>query len=196
MVSPFPPVARAASRVGLILLAPDGSPRLRTAALAALGSRCRPIVVVAEHADTALADLPVVGVAPTDRSPGGIVRAGLDALERHRLSGVVIARTDHPLLGAALYDTLVARHCATGRPIAAALCNGRTGLPAYFSAPLFPALRTLPFDQDCRTLLRANPALVATVACPEADWEMEMPDSRRRPATTRADLRPTLALSR
>jgi len=78
--------------------------------------------------------------------------------------GVIIALADQPNLSAAHFLRLVEAHGRTGRPIVASLCRGALVPPAFFASECVPALLRLEGDAGARSLFKAHPDELATVA--------------------------------
>jgi molybdenum cofactor cytidylyltransferase len=198
--------------IGLILLAAGGSKRLgrpkqllrvdgqaliRHATQAALGSRCRPVVVVLGAATTEclaqIADLPVCTVLNDRWEEGmaGSIQAGLDALlaEAPQITSVIVCLCDQPRLTSFVLDALIAAHLETGKPVVASAYGGVLGAPALFAASCFPELRALTGDQGARRLFNSRPGDVATVPFEggaadidtEADLDYLRPEKEERP---------------
>ncbi len=184
--------------VGLILLAAGGSSRLgrpkqlierrgqtliRHAAQAALGSGCRPIVVVlgaaAEACRAQLANLAPLQICVNNewrRGIGSSLRSGLDAIcAQHRLGGVVIMLVDQPLVDAPAIDALLAAWRASRSAIVAAAYAGTVGVPALFSAELFDALRALPDESGAKCVIQRFEPQVQRVPLPGAALDVDAP---------------------
>ena len=165
------------TQVGLILLAAGGSRRLgspkqlvtdaegrslvRRAAETALGSACRPVVVVlgaaAEAVQAEIAGLPLtVSVNPEWQTGlASSLKAGLNMLaEAHALDAVVVMLCDQPQVTSALLDSLVAAHAGTGHEIVACEYDGVLGVPALFGRMLFGTLAALAGDEGARKVIK------------------------------------------
>lgn len=161
------------------LLAYRQRPLIHHAASALLASACRPVLVVlgaaADDARAALGDLPVEIVA-NPRWAGGVgtsIAAGIGAAAARGASGAVLALVDQVLVTGAMIDRLLAARDRTGCPIVASRYADTVGVPAYFAAATFPALRALAPDQGCKSLILAAGDQAAQVDCPEAETDVD-----------------------
>lgn len=155
---------------------------VRRAAEAALGSRCRPVVVVtgasADAVEEALAGLDV-GIVRNSRWADGIgtsIGAGISLLSGMPVDAVVISLADQPRLAAADYDGLVELHQRTGCAVVASEYSGTLGVPALFARSCFDDLLSLPPGQGCKAVILARPeGAVARRACPNAAIDVDTP---------------------
>lgn len=184
--------------VGLVILAAGASTRLgrpkqllpyrgrsllRHAAETAVGSTCRPILVVigAHAAELAgeVSDLPV-HVVENPRWPRGMgtsLRAGLEALEAvgPEVGAVVITLCDQPLLSTAIIDSLVRAHRDSGRPIVASEYGGVLGAPALFDRILFGELLTPKDAGGAKEIIARHRADVCSVPFPGGAIDIDTP---------------------
>lgn len=193
-----PDLKKSVKQVGLILLAAGGSRRLgspkqlvtdaegqslvRRAAETALGSACRPVVVVlgasAEAVEAEIAGLPVTAALNAEWRTGlaSSIRAGLAALtEAHTLDAVVVMLCDQPQVTSALLDALITAHADTGHEIAACEYGGALGVPALFGRPLFDALTSLTGDEGARRVIKNYAGPVTRVPFPEGVFDIDTP---------------------
>ena len=157
-----------------------GQPLVRHAALAALGSQCRPVIIVCgafeEMVRAALSDLPVT-IAPNplwEKGIGTSIQAGLSALPE-TASAAILTLGDLPLLTAATYDHLASLHRGTGKPIVAAEYAETVGVPVLFARSAFGDLMRLQPDQGCKGIILRNSAEAIRMACPEAEVDVDTP---------------------
>src|SRR5512137_2027685 len=129
------------------LLEVDGRSLLRGAALTALSSSCRPVIVVlGAHADRVgreLLGLDVTVVRNEDWEDGlgSSVRCGIEAVRREPgVGSVVLMLCDQPLVTPALIEQLVAAHRQGGATIVACEYAGTVGVPALFDRSVFDEL--------------------------------------------------------
>jgi molybdenum cofactor cytidylyltransferase len=168
------------------LLLHRGRPLVARAAAMLQASACRPVlVVIGAHAPelrAALATLPVETV-DNPRWAEGVgtsIAAGIAAAVARGVAGVVLALADQVLVTGKTIDRLLAAQAATQRPIVASRYAGTVGVPAYFSAAVFPQLLALGPDQGCKGLILAAGAQAAQVDCPEAEADVDTPEDYQR----------------
>lgn len=193
----------AVSRVGLLLLAAGGSRRLgsakqlaadstgrtlvRRAAETALGSACRPVVVVLgalpEEVKAELTGLPLtLAVNPEWRTGlASSLRAGLTALTQETpLDAVIVMLCDQPAVTSALLDSLIESHRSTGHQIVACEYGGALGAPALFGQPLFGALLALTGDEGARRIIQAYDGPVTRLPFPAGLFDIDTPEDAQR----------------
>jgi molybdenum cofactor cytidylyltransferase len=163
----------------------DGRPIVRRVAEAALGSRSRPVVVVAGHARSAVeAALAGLGVelAFNPEFASGIassLRAGLAAMPRD-IEGALVLLGDMPWIESRLIDALIDAFLARKDALAAIpLHEGRRGNPVLLGRGLFDAAMRLEGDEGARRLIGALSAdEVVEVAAPDlgAIFDIDTPD--------------------
>lgn len=138
-----------------------GEPMVRRVAKAALGSRCREVIVVlGTHADIyrpLLNSLDVRIVLNPDPSEGmgSSIRTGVQATSPKAV-GVVILLADQPLVTSDAIDAVIAAALAGHRPVAASAYAGTLGPPIYFGRALFPELLALSGDRGARSVIEAH----------------------------------------
>ncbi|MDR7523252.1 MAG: nucleotidyltransferase family protein [Armatimonadota bacterium] len=149
-----------------------GTPMIRRAAQAALGSRCREVIVVlGAHADVyrpLLDGLDVRLVVNPDPAEGmgSSIRTGVEAVSPEA-TGVVILLADQPLVGAEVIDRLIETAVTERRRIVASAYHGTVGPPVYFDRALFLELLTLEGDRGARSVIEAHPQEGVAIAIPE-----------------------------
>jgi molybdenum cofactor cytidylyltransferase len=193
---PDSPNAPGNAGIALILLAAGASTRLgrpkqlllfrgrsllRHATETALGSVCRPVVVVlgalADPLQTELTALPVT-VAMNPAWAEGMaksIRAGLKEVSSKTPGpdAVVIMLCDQPLITAGMLDRLVIMHRSSGMGIVASEYKGALGAPALFARRYFPDLGALEGDQGARRIIVNHKADLARISLPEAAFDVD-----------------------
>jgi molybdenum cofactor cytidylyltransferase len=177
------------------LLEYHGRPLLRHSVEQALGSGCRPIVVVlgadADACRAAIQDLPVETVINDDwmQGMGSSIRAGmaalasLGAITEGAAGAVVITLCDQPLITSAFLDRLVDVHREQQAPMVAAAYDDRPGVPGLFARALFPRLAALDGQAGAKALLQAAGAAdgtLVTIPAPQAALDIDTPDDYAR----------------
>jgi molybdenum cofactor cytidylyltransferase len=172
------------------LLEYHGRPLLRHSVEQALGSHCRPVVVVlgadAEACRAAIQGLPVETVLNEEwmQGMGSSIRAGVAALTA-RATGpepeaVVIALCDQPLISSAFFDRLAQLHRDEQAPMVAASYDDRPGVPALFARALFPRLAAIEVQAGAKALLHAAGGELLTIPAPQAAMDIDTPDDYAR----------------
>ncbi len=158
----------ATATVAAIVLCSESETHVRRAALAALASLCRPVVIAAhcDHARNELTGLPVEIVV-------GSVAPALEAALKSapHLDAVVLLRCEQTFVTAGSIRRLLAAFQHGRVPIAAAASGKSVGLPAIFAKSLFAKLIGLRADEDPGPVVRENPDQVIPVQMPEAASE-------------------------
>jgi molybdenum cofactor cytidylyltransferase len=185
--------AGASARMGVPkqLLRYDGETLLRRAVRVALGSRCRPAVVVLGAQAAALRG-EVVGaqVAVNQAWAEGIaasIRCGLRALAvatAEPLAATVLLLCDQPFVTSAFIDRLLETY-EMKRPLLVAAeyeADGeRTrGVPALFSRALFSELLDLRGAEGAKHVIKRHATEAAFIAAPEAAFDVDTPEDYRR----------------
>jgi molybdenum cofactor cytidylyltransferase len=171
---------------GLIILAAGGSRRmgrpkqllpwnegslLRHAAITALATPCRPIVIVlgceAEACQRDLSGLDVeVAFNPDwEAGMGRSVSVGIATLEKLRpdISGALLMLVDQPSLTASSLSFLLERWADSQQTLVATKYGELAGVPAIFDRQFFPQLRALNADRGARDLIASHRDLVSAV---------------------------------
>jgi CTP:molybdopterin cytidylyltransferase MocA len=179
--------AGASTRLGYPkqLVAHEGEPLVRRAALAARDAGARPVLVVlgagAATIAPALDALP--GVQPivhADWADGlaSSLGAGLRALEEacrdEPCDGVLVTLGDQPLVDADALRRLLDAFAAGARVVAARYADA-LGAPAVFGREHLPALCTLEGDHGAGRWLRAHRALTTEVPMETAALDVDTP---------------------
>jgi len=152
-----------------------GRPIVRWVAEAALGSRARPVIVVAGHArgpvETALAGLPLTFVFNPDFATGiaSSLKAGLFAAPNDA-AGAIILLGDMPEIRSDTIDAILAAFEKNPAALAAAPTHGgRRGNPVLLGRALFARVKSLEGDEGARRLISAaDPSRVVEIAFADA----------------------------
>ena len=180
---------------GLVLLAAGGSTRMgrpkqlieidgvtlvRRAALAALASPAKPVVVVlganAPSIRPQLADLAITVIEYADWADGmgGSLRCGVQTLiaAAPHLGAIIVALADQPHFTEKLVGQLLARQRISGKSIVASSHGDHLGPPVLFLRRHFAVLLALSGDAGARSILQAHASDVAKLSVPdEADLD-------------------------
>lgn len=178
--------AGSASRYGSAkqLLPIDGEPMVRRAALAALHSGARLLVVTGAHAaavEAALAGLPLELLHNPDWEQG--MGGSIGCAFRHiglSSSASLVLLADQPRVGAdELLRLIDAGQRMPGRIIAAD--HGTLlGPPCLFPQRWYPELAALSGPQGARRLLQKHAAEVESLPLPQATADIDTPEDYRR----------------
>lgn len=170
------------------LLDYHGRPLLRHSVEQALGSHCRPIVVVlgsdAEACRAAIHGLAVEAVFNEDwgQGMGSSIRAGIAAVQERAptASAVVIALCDQPLISSTFFDRLVRTHIEQESAMVAAAYDDHPGVPALFGRSLFSRLAALDVHAGAKALLQAAGGELVTIPAPLAALDVDTPEDYAR----------------
>ena len=147
--------------------------------LGAEAERCRAAIAQAR-----LAAPPVVVVNPQWHS-GVASSIAVGVAEAARLDppceAVLIMTCDQPGVRAAHLRRLVDEARASGLPLAASGYAGTVGVPALFARDVWSELRALDGDTGAKRVLTRPKARVAVVHCAEAEPDVDVDPSARRP---------------
>lgn len=186
--------AGSSSRMGTPkqLLRFRGRTLLRSAALAALGAGCRPVVVVtgahSERVRGELAGLDVLEVfnALWETGMASSVRAGLSSLLEADagVSAVVLMLCDQPLVTGEVVAGLVAAHRSQGSALVASQYGEDFGVPALFGRPLFAELARLEGGGGAKQVIKRHAHGAHFVPFPEGEIDLDTPDDLSRLLST------------
>ena len=181
--------AGASARMGRTKqLLPYGDETLvRWAVRMALGSVCRPVLVVlgarSELIGAELADLPVQLLENRQwaEGMGSSVRCGIrGALALHSdLDAIVLLLADQPQVTAKTINQLVETAKRTTQPIIASAYANTLGVPALFTRNTFDELTSLPSEWGAKKLIAHGGDRVVAVPAPEAAWDVDTPQNYR-----------------
>jgi molybdenum cofactor cytidylyltransferase len=175
--------AGASTRMGVPkqLLPYRGRTLVLHAVEAALGSTCRPVVVVlGAKADQIQPEVEGFSVQIVQNPHwaeglGSSIRAGVEAL----VSGadppeaVVLALCDQPLVCSDDIQALATAYTSTKHPIIASQYAGTLGVPALFAQPVLLELLRLAGDAGARQVIQRHLATVWPVPCPHAAVDLD-----------------------
>ena len=162
-----------------------GQPLIRRVAENALASACHPVVVVVGAHAAAIRQalsgcaVQIVENPRWQEGMGTSIQAGLSALPP-AVDCAILTLGDQPLITASLLDQLIRLHADTGKPIVTAEYAGTVGVPVLFARQYFPALMSLEPDKGCKGVILKNRANAATMACPEAEADIDTPEDYTR----------------
>ncbi len=175
--------AGASKRMGVPkqLLRHRGRTLIRHAVEAALGSTCRPVVIVlgANAGEIQLeVERPLVQIVQNPHWTEGLsssIRAGIEALafSADPPEAAVLSLCDQPLVCSDDIEALVTAYRSTKRPIIASEYADTLGVPALFAQPVFPELLSLTGDAGAKQVIQRNLPTVWPVPCPHAAFDLD-----------------------
>lgn len=178
--------AGSASRYGSAkqLLPVNGEPMVRRAALAALQTDARLLVVTGAHAgavEAALAGLPLELLHNPDweQGLGGSIACAFRRIGRSSSASLVFL-ADQPQIGAAELQQLIDAHERRPELIIAADHGPTLGPPCLFPQRWYAELAALSGPQGARLLLQKHAAEVETLPLPQAAIDIDTPEDYRR----------------
>jgi molybdenum cofactor cytidylyltransferase len=109
---------------------------------------------------------------------GGSVKIGLEKLIEAdgNLERVIVMVCDQPFVSANLLGKLISKYEETNAPIVACEYENTLGVPALFSANIFPDLLTLEPSHGAKTLLKKHRQRVISVEFPEGAFDIDTPE--------------------
>ncbi len=172
------------------LLRFGGETLLRRAVSAALGSRCRTVVVVlGAHADELRGEAAGAHVAFNEEWAEGMsssIRCGLRALETATsgpADAALLMLCDQPFVTSAVINRLLEAYEETRPPLVASRYEARGestfGVPALFSRELFRELMELRGAEGAKRVIRQHSSEALVVAAPEAAFDVDTPEDYR-----------------
>lgn len=189
--------------IGLIILAAGASKRLgepkqllnfkgetflRRAALEAVESVCRIVVVVfganAEKFEYSIKDLEIFPVGNNDWESGmrTSIRAGIEKISEidKEISGAIIAVCDQPFVTREIFDELAKTFKRNDALIVASSYAETVGVPALFSRKLFPDLKNLDERGGAKSLIRKYIDKTITINFPDGAIDIDTPEDFER----------------
>ena len=162
----------------------EGSSLLKRVTLAALGAKCRPVVVVTgAHAELSRRELEGLDMqeafnASWETGMASSVRTGIECLVKMEanIAGAVLLLCDQPHVTADMISTLVATHHVTGKPVIASAYAGSFGVPAFFSRTLFKELTQLEGTSGAKEIIKRHASEAHFLPFPEGGVDVDTPD--------------------
>lgn len=162
-----------------------GESLLRRAARLAVEAGCAPVFVVlgydAERMRPELNGLAVQTLTNEDwaEGMGASVRCGVAAAQAAAAGGVLLLVCDQVRLSVEHLRALLARHRETRAIVTASAYDGRAGVPAVFSAQLFPELLQIHGDRGARQVIEYYADAVQVVDWAEGALDLDSPKQLR-----------------
>ncbi len=172
------------------LLKYGGETLLGRAARAALGTGCRPVVIVlGSHTDAMFEEAAATGarvVVNEDWAEGmaSSIRCGLLELEAlAEVDAALLTLCDQPLVTAEVLTRLVEAYRRNRSPLVASEYVSRgeraRGVPALFGRGLFAELTGLKGAEGARRVIARHAEAASVIAVPEAAFDVDTPDDYR-----------------
>jgi molybdenum cofactor cytidylyltransferase len=170
------------------LLPLGASTLLGTVLASALGAHLDEVVLVlgadadliAAAVDTAA--VRIVVAADHAEGMGASLRTGVAALGPE-VERVAVLLGDQPRVTPELVDAVLDRHLRSGLPAAAVSAGGVLQPPVVVDRRLWPRLLAARGDSGLRSVLRADPGMVATLSVEGVTVDVDTPDDYRRVLT-------------
>jgi molybdenum cofactor cytidylyltransferase len=134
-------------------------------------------------AEVASAGADAVPNPDPDRGQLSSLLAGLDAVDRPGVDGVLVTLVDVPLVRATTVAALLARAAVSPAPILRVACRGAHGHPVIFTRPVFAALRAADPAAGARPVMRAFTVENVEVDDPGILRDVDTPDDYDRLVT-------------
>ena len=117
-----------------------------------------------------------------EKGMGGSLKIGLEKLFEadENLEGVIITVCDQPFVSADLLEKLITKYEETKALIVACEYENTLGVPALFSAKLFPELLALEFSHGAKTLIKKHREQVVSVEFPEGAFDIDTPEDYQK----------------
>jgi len=159
---------------------------LERAVEAALGSGCKPVIVVL-GANAGLIDIAVNGdvklVHNPDWSEGmaSSIRTGINELKKYNdADGVLIMLCDQPFVDKELIAAMQTRQQQTGKAIVACSYGNTIGVPAMLNKSLFPELLLLKGNEGAKHILKDRPQELTIIPFEKGMVDIDTPDDYTR----------------
>ena len=109
---------------------------------------------------------------------GGSIVTGLKALQKHRsnLEGVLITLVDQPLITTTHLSEIIEKFKKNNTPLVAAAYGNTLGVPALFSADLFPRLLTLSGKEGAKKIIHQVRDKLTKWPLPVAKIDLDTPE--------------------
>lgn len=165
-----------------------GESLLRRAALAALNSGCRPVIVVTgAHAELSRREFEGLDVREVlntlwESGMASSIRAGVEALisADPNAAAAVLLLCDQPHITTDIINALVAAHSTTGRPVIASTYGGSFGVPALFSRTLFAELAQLEGTAGAKQVIKRHASDAHFLPFDGGEVDVDTPDDFSR----------------
>lgn len=177
------------------LMAYQGRTLLDNVVEAALNSCCNHVVAVLgsdfELVKKSISnpEVEIVENVHWQKGMSASIVCGIDYLNTayDSIEAVVVCVCDQPFITSAIIDGLVAEYARKKNPIIASRYAGIYGVPALFSADLFPELLSLSGNRGASGIIKAHMDEVAAVDFPQGqmdidtgeDWDKLLKEGRR-----------------
>ncbi len=117
-----------------------------------------------------------------EKGMGGSVKVGLERLLENSadLRDAIIMVCDQPFVSADLLEKIIAEYQKTNATIVACEYENISGVPALFSAKLFPELLALEPSEGAKTLIKKYCAETVSVPFPERAFDIDTPADYER----------------
>lgn len=182
--------------IGIIILAAGASTRLGQAkqlliyqehslifntVKVAVNSGCEPIVVVlGAYADLIfpeISNFPVKIVKNCDWQEGinTSIKVGINSLKatQENIESVVLMLCDQPFISTQLIQKIIDVYYLTGKAIVASKYADTCGVPALFSAKIFPEMLNLKTAKGAKQIIKNYAHQVATVDFPKGEIDID-----------------------
>lgn len=193
-----PPYPREFAPIGIVVLAAGGSNRmqapkqllkfegktlLRRAALSAIESVCKPVLVVLganfERTNTEVGSLPVETCFNRNWQTGlsSSIKMGIENLLKIEpgISAVIITLADQPFVTANHINGFAEKFYQSKSPVIGAEYGGTIGAPALFAREIFDDFFELSGDQGAKRILEKRREALETIRLPEAAFDIDTP---------------------
>ncbi|HLM57503.1 MAG TPA: nucleotidyltransferase family protein [Pyrinomonadaceae bacterium] len=165
-----------------------GESLLRSAALAALGAGCRPVVVVTgAHAELSRRELDGLDVREVsnplwETGMASSIRAGVEGLlgAAPAAAAAVLMLCDQPHVTAEVISGLLAAHRDTGSPVVACEYGGSFGVPALFARSLFDELARLEGAAGAKQVVKRHASEAHFLSFPKGEVDVDTPEDFSR----------------
>lgn len=109
---------------------------------------------------------------------GSSIACGLQTLlqSSNSLAGVLITLVDQPLISTSDLNKIIAVFKKNNPPLVAAYYGNTLGVPALFSADLFPELLTLSGQKGAKTIISKYSESLAKLELPAAKLDLDTPE--------------------
>ena len=149
------------------------------------------VVVIRSGQPKVIAEIEATGFArhvlnprPDDGQLSSLL-AGLDAVDRDGVEGVLVTLVDVPLIGADAVRALIARARASDAAILRAVHQGRHGHPVLFKRAVFDALRSADPALGAKAVLQGHAVDNVETGDPAVTEDVDTPEDYRRLLTSR-----------